>query len=338
MAVRRAVSRGYYVEPRPLTPRRPKVRSGSLPHSARRSVSPTRAELCGGVRSLQDEKDHLQALTQRQRDELRTLDEECGRLRAQAAEADLARANLACEGYAIKCAADNARLELWNLEAEARKLEAELTGFHEGATRLRHLREAAARFGAERSVWDAERRQLEQELASARDALAAAEHSARLQDEELANAARRQAAETAELARQRSELLRQREQAAQQRRLWEEADTQRRVVQVREQADVERAKLGEVRSRLQRESEVRRQHGLELQARLQELETLRKELHGSTADNSHLRACLQQSLRGLERIQQQSQHASLLSKGFPSAGGLASEPAASRLSPMPRLG
>eukprot|EP00928_Gymnodinium_smaydae_P014980 TRINITY_DN15498_c0_g4_i1.p1 TRINITY_DN15498_c0_g4~~TRINITY_DN15498_c0_g4_i1.p1 ORF type:complete len:321 (+),score=94.16 TRINITY_DN15498_c0_g4_i1:58-1020(+) len=285
-----------------------------------RSGSPTRAGLCAHVEELREERERLRRLTCEQREQLAILEEDCVRVRNRLAEADLARAGLACESCASRCAADVARLQCRQLDAERQRLEQELESFKRGAARLREARDLDLQHDAERAAWSDEERRLEREIATTREKLAS-----------LAGLAEQQAAERSAIAWHQSATCALEEDLAQQRRLREDAERQLRAAQAElvavsssagaaaaarpEAASAERSKLNELRLQLTRVTEERQRRRGEIQASLSELERMRQDLQILTDDNAHLRSGLQRTLQSLGRIQRQSAEAEALAAG-----------------------
>lgn len=273
------------------------------------SVERTRAELCGNVKALHDEREELRKKTLQQRKRLRELKKEGADLRTRLAEADLLRADIAVENVARKCAAETASLELDIAKREKQHLEQELASFRGGAARLRSVREADARRGLERSAWRAECANLERELAAARVKLAALADSVQLQTRSTDFVHQ---AETLrqELAMQRRQRLdAELSMSAVQQELATLRERRRSLDVESEKAMLEKTRLAEARIRLSQASEARRRQADTLQASLSELDVVREELQRTTAERDRLRAGVQRTLQTLEQIQQYSSEA-----------------------------
>mmetsp|Transcript_72650 Transcript_72650/g.113679 ORF Transcript_72650/g.113679 Transcript_72650/m.113679 type:complete len:305 (-) Transcript_72650:9-923(-) len=280
----------------------------------------TRSELCGGVRELLDQKKFLRESTFQQRERLQALDHEVTTLRAKLAEEDLMQADVECVNWSRKCAADAALLELDGAKTEKTRLERELASFKNGAAQIRSSREADAQRGLERSTWRAECADLEKELALAHS------HLSELED------ARTLAQSSSDLVHRQAETVALREDFSVQRRLRSEAEWAWRVAQqdlaaLREQRrktgaetgrlEIERARLTDLRSKLSRETETRKQQTAELHSALADLDALREELQATISANAQLRLGVEKSLHGLEQIQKHSSEANANSRFDP---------------------
>lgn len=261
----------------------------------------SRAELCGALLALEEEREALRGLALRQRAELAAFERGRGRLNAELAEAErLLQAGLACEDCARSCAEDLARTELQRLSGERRHLERELDS-RRAASAAVAAAVAAAGAPAEAEAWSAERQSLERALSEDRARLCAL-----LEDQHGGGPERRARMASLQAARRAAAALREELAEQRLRRAGAEHGLCAAQAELGDLLERRRQEGSRARQQLLCEAEARRQQAEELHAAVSELGSLRQEVQDTATENARLREGIRWTLDGLVSIRRQS--------------------------------